>query len=45
MSDQPIPAALAAARALCDAGEHVHYVAEGQAICLNGICATEVVQP
>lgn len=44
MSDQPVPA-LAAARALRDAGEHVHYVADGQAICLNGRCATAVVQP
>ena len=45
MSDQPIPAALAAARALRDAGEHVHYVASGQSICLSKLCVTEPVTP
>ncbi|MEV5681002.1 hypothetical protein [Streptomyces sp. NPDC052179] len=30
------------AEALADRGEHVHYVSEGQALCLSGRCTTVV---
>ncbi|MEU5284152.1 hypothetical protein AB0G97_09045 [Streptomyces sp. NPDC020755] len=31
-----------AAELLVDQGEHVHYVSEGQALCLSGRCTTTV---
>ncbi|MCR8947202.1 hypothetical protein NW249_34515 [Streptomyces sp. OUCMDZ-4982] len=40
---QPSPAR-AAAEDLAADGEHVHYVSEGQSLCLSGVC-TVVVGP
>lgn len=40
-TDQTSPARTAA-EALHAQGEHVHYVTEGQALCLTGCCATVV---
>ncbi|MFD5041988.1 hypothetical protein ACFWNI_33600 [Streptomyces sp. NPDC058377] len=42
MTADQISPARAAAEALHDQGEHVHYVTEGQALCLSGRCATVV---
>ncbi|WP_186343478.1 hypothetical protein [Streptomyces sp. CFMR 7] len=42
-SVQPSPAR-AAAEALASEGEHVHYVSEGQSLCVSGVC-TVVVGP
>ncbi|MFS0698324.1 hypothetical protein [Streptomyces nitrosporeus] len=43
MSTETVPAR-AAADALHDQGEHVHYVTEGESLCLAGVC-TVVVGP
>lgn len=32
----------AAAEAIHDQGEHVHYASEGQSLCLSGTCITVV---
>lgn len=40
-SDTTAPA-WAAAQVLHDQGEHVHYVSEGQSLCLAGHCRTVV---
>ena len=44
MPDEPAYSAknpaLEAAQALADEGEHVHYVAEGEARCISGRCRT-----
>ncbi|MFG2589078.1 hypothetical protein [Streptomyces sp. NPDC048438] len=42
MNTDQTSAARAAAETLLQEGEHVHYVTEGQALCLSELCTTVV---